>query len=262
MHPVRWTWLLPIVAGAVALGVVLTRHEPAPAPRSEVEGLTTFVAADATGHGHAGIIQGPVQRGQPGHDGSAFSFAERGAWIMVPSSPQLNAGTSNFLVTVWVQVESSVDAGETYDIVRKGIAYTVPGEFKLELLGSGQVRCTAKDNANRSAQVTSELTLSPGGGWHKIGCARTGRHWSVLVDDLISSVAVDLGGVSNSVALSIGSKYGLEDRPLGLIDDVKLMINRDASPKGRPVAAIRELEQLAPVAWWRLDEAATTGTGR
>ena len=151
MHPVRWTWLLPIVAGAVALGVVLTRQEPAPAPSSEVEELATFVAADATGNGHAGIIQGQVQMGQPGHTGSAFSFAERGSWIMVPSSPQLNAGTSNFLVSVWIQLESTPDAGETYDIVRKGIAYTVPGRVQARAAGE------------RSSAVQRQGRREPGG---------------------------------------------------------------------------------------------------
>ena len=262
MHPVRWTWLLPIVAGAVAIGVVLTRPDPAQRPGSAATEVVTFVAADATGNGHAGIIQGPVQMGRPGHDGSAFSFEERGSWIMVPSSPQLNAGTSDFLVSVWVQVESNPDSNETYDIVRKGIAYTVPGEFKLELLGSGQVRCSAKDATSQVARVTSWEPLPPDASWHEIGCARTGRHWSVIVDDAVRSVNVDLGAVSNSVALSIGSKYGLEDRPIGLIDDVKLVIDREPTTTDDPVAAIEALEGLPPVAWWRLDEAATTGAGR
>ncbi len=262
MHPVRWTWLLPIVAGAVALWVVMSRPDPAPVRSASNVEVATFVAADATGNGHDGIIQGPVEMGLPGHDGTAFSFAERGSWVMVPSSPELNAGTGNFLVSTWIKVESSPDAGETYDVVRKGIAYTVPGEYRLELLGSGRVRCTAKDSEDRFATVVSQELLEGDGTWHRIGCARTGAHWSVLVDDAVRTTEVDLGPVSNTVALAIGSKYGLEDRPLGLVDDVQLIIDRSGGDSDDPVAAIRELEEMPPVAWWPLDEPASADPSR
>lgn len=254
-----WQWLLPLAAGAVAVWVVVAREDPTEVTKPPVEDVATFVAADATGNGHSGIIQGRVKLGAPGHDGSAYSFAERGSWVMVPSSPELNPGRSNFLVSVWIQVESNPEGDSTYDVVRKGIAYTVPGEYKLELLGTGQVRCSAKDDAAKLAVVTSERPLAGDGSWHRIGCARTGDQWSVLVDDSVTTTDVDLGSISNSVALSIGSKYGLEERPLGLVDDVKLFIDNAETLARNPVKAIQELEELPPVAWWPLDEAATTG---
>ncbi len=261
VHSVRLTWLLPIVAGAVAVWAALSWPEPGRVDEARGR-VATFVAQDATGNGHDGIIQGPVRMGRAGHEGRAFSFAEHGSWVMVPSSPELNAGTRDFLVSVWVKVRSDLDAGETYDVVRKGIAYTVPGEYKLELLWGGRVRCSAKDARTRLATVTSLEALPEDGGWHRIGCARTGRHWSVLVDETVTSRAVDLGAVTNTVALSIGSKYGLEDRPLGLVDDVELIIAGAGDPSIDPVAAIRALEEVPPVAWWRLDETATSTAGR
>jgi hypothetical protein len=255
--------LLPVVAAGVALWVVPSWHAGTERVEESRGELATVVAADATGNEHDGVIQGPVMMGRPGHDGTAFSFAEKGSWIMVPSSPELNAGTDDFLLTVWLRVQSNPpDAGETYDIVRKGIAYTVPGEYRLELLGSGAVRCTARDASNNLAVVTSRQRLVGDGEWHQIGCARTGRQWSVLVDDVPTSETVDLGAVSNTVALSIGSKYGQEDRPLGLVDDVKLTIDREGNTSLPPDAAVQELEKMPPAAWWRLDETATTGAGR
>jgi hypothetical protein len=254
-----WLWLLPLAAGAVAVWVVVARDDPAEVTKPAVEDVATFVAADASGNNHSGIIQGRVRMGEPGHDGSAYSFAERGSWVMVPSSPGLNPDRSNFLVSVWLQVESNPDGDSTYDLVRKGIAYTVPGEYKVELLGTGQVRCSAKDDAAHLAVVTSERPLAGDGSWHRIGCARTGAHWSVVVDESVTTTEVDLGSISNSVALSIGSKYGLEDRPLGLVDDVKLFVDDEETLTRDPVKAIQELEDLPPVAWWKLDEAATTG---
>ena len=221
------------------------------------------MAADATGNGHDGIIQGPVQMGRPVTTGrrSRSRSGGRGSWCRRPR--ELNAGTSDFLVSVWVKLESNPDAGETYDIVRKGIAYTVPGEFKLELLGSGRVRCSAKDATSRVAKVTSREPLPKDGELapdrvcpHRPPLERPGRRrrsgrppWTWVPS-------------ATRVALSIGSKYGLEDRPLGLIDDVKLVIDRSPNTTEDPVAAIRALEEVPPVAWWRLDEAATTGAGR
>ena len=257
----RLTWLLPILAGAVALWVVLEWPQSGRTDAAR-ERLTTFVAADATGNGHDGVIQGPVRMGRQGHEGSAFSFAEDGSWVMVPSSPELNAGSRDFLVSAWIKVRSELDAGETYDVVRKGIAYTVPGEYNLELLAGGRVRCSAKDAKTRLGMVTTRDRLLPDGQWHRIGCARTGRHWSVLLDDSITSAVVDLGAVSNTVALSIGSKYGLEDRPVGLLDDVKLVIGGASDPAIDPATAIRDLEAVPPVAWWRLDETASTTARR
>jgi hypothetical protein len=256
-------WLLPLVAAGVALWVVLSwRAEPEQVVQAEGR-LAMVVAADASGHGQDGIIQGPVTLGRPGHEGTAYSFAEKGSWILVPSSPELSAGTSDFLVSVWHRVQPNPpEVGETDDSVRKGIAYIVPGEYRLELLGTGAVSCRAKDAAGRLAEVTSSQRLVGDGSWHRIGCARTGRQWSVLVDDASTTERADLGAVSNTVALSIGSKYGQEDRPLGLLDDVKLIIDRGGSTTGDAAAAIEELEAMPPAAWWRLDETATTGSGR
>ena len=264
MRPGRYAWLLPVVAAGVALWVVPTWHAEQERVAQSRGQMATVVAADATGNDHDGVIQGPVGMGRPGHDdGTSFSFAEKGSWIMVPSSPELNAGTDDFLLTVWLKVQANPpDAGETYDIVRKGIAYTVPGEYRLELLGNGAVSCTARDAANRLAEVVSDQRLVGDGSWHRIGCARTGRQWTVLVDDVTKSKPVDLGAVSNTVALSIGSKYGQEDRPLGLVDDVKLIIDREGNTTLAPDPAIRELEKKPPAAWWQLDETATTGPGR
>lgn len=258
----RLAWLLPIVAGAVAVWAVVAWPKADKAEESPSR-VTTFIAADATGNGNDGIIQGPVSMGRDGHDGAAYSFAEPGSWVMVPSSAQLNAGTSDFLVSAWIKVESNPpDPGETYDIVRKGIAYTVPGEYRLELLEGGTVQCSAQDAQSRLAVATSDVRLPDDGTWHRIGCARTGRQWSVLVDDEVETKDVDLGAVSNAVALSIGSKYGLEDRPLGMLDDVKLIIDREGSTTTDAEAAIRELETMPPVAWWKMDETATSAAGR
>lgn len=229
--------------------------------------VSTLVAVDSSGGGHDGVIQGPVGFGLPGVDGTSFSFQKRGAWVQVASEPALNPDEYDFLASAWINLEESPGRGETYDVIRKGISFTSPGEFKLEVLPVGRVRCTAKDQYQRVVTVTSLKGRVVDGDWHRIGCARTGSMWSVVVDDSIRSRVVALASVGNTVALSIGSKYGLEDRPAGRVDDVKLVIDRSAIfreelEEAELTSRIRGLEEQPPVGWWRLDEAATTVAGR
>lgn len=258
-----------LALGAVAL--IRGPDDGAPSPPDAVETTTghmqTYVATDSSGNDHDGIIQGNVTIGLPGHDGSSYSFVRRGSWIQVPSSPELNPGADDFLASVWVSLEELPGPGETYDVFRKGVAFTIPGEFKLEVMTEGRIRCSAKDASGRLASVTSVETVRAGGGWQQIGCARTGPWWSALVGDVARSHFVELGSVENTVALSIGSKYGLEDRPRGQVDDVKLIIDREPDTAPGTVnqdltPEIRALSQLPPAGWWRLDEAATGAAGR
>jgi hypothetical protein len=257
--------LLPIVAAGGAW--LLVNEAPAPAaPDSPSARVPPFVAVDSSSNGNDGIIQGDALEGLPGKDGTSYSFVQPGSWIQVPSAPEINPGIRDFAVSVWVQLAEFPGPGETYDVVRKGVAYTAPGEFKLEVLSSGRVRCTAKDSAHRVATVTSFAPIPEDGAWHRIGCARTGDAWSVVIDDAIRSQVVDLGAVANTVSLSIGGKYGLEDRIPSRVDDVKLFIGGPSAPTSdaAPPApeAIRSLERGSPAGWWRLDEAATSAAGR
>lgn len=256
--------LLPLVAGVVWLLAEDVPPPEAAAPRDRR--VPTMVAVDSSGNGHDGIIQGPVALGLPGHDGSAYSFGRRGSWVQVAPSPELNPDDRDFLVTAWVSLAESPGPSETYDVIRKGVAYTRPGEFNLEVLPQGAVRCSAKDSGSQLADVTNAQVPVTDGAWHRIGCARTGMWWSVLVDDTVNSSRAGLDQVGNSVPLSIGSKYGLEDRPDGRVDDVRIIIAPDpvvsVSGEQDVAAAIEALEQQPPTAWWRLDEATSSVAGR
>jgi hypothetical protein len=268
--PVTWSgqgWdsslrLLLLACGLTVVAVavwLLVREIWSTDPAARAEGrVTTVVARDSSGNGHHAIIQGPVQLGRPGHDGSSFSFDKNDSWLMVPPSPDLNPEDHDFLLSAWISLRASPDRGETYDVVRKGISYTVPGEFKLEVLWHHRVRCTAKDEDSRVARVTTGKVDVADGSWHLVGCARTGRLWSVLVDDTVTSQVTRLGTVENDVALSIGSKYGLEDRPEGRLDDVTLVVGQPYyQGTADTLARLEALEQVAPTARWRLDESSS-----
>jgi hypothetical protein len=245
---------LLVVAGGVSW--LLGRELSAPEPIVETgKRFATVMARDSSGNGHHAIIQGPVQLGRPGHQGSSFSFDKRDSWLMVPPSPDLNPGEHDFLVSAWISLRESPGPGETYDVVRKGISYTIPGEFKLEVLRRDRVRCTAKDDNDRTARVTTGKVEVLDGRWHLVGCARTGRLWSVLADDTVTSHVTRLGVVGNEVPLSIGSKYGSEDRPTGRLDDVRIVLGEPYDEGTLDnLSRLEALEDGAPTARWRLDE--------
>lgn len=248
---------LPVVVGGAAWLLVSELSSPASVDATDRR-VPTVVAHDSSPNGHDAIIQGPVRLGLPGHDGSSFSFRRSGSWLMVPSSPDLNPQDRDFLLSAWIYLRASPGPGETYDVVRKGISFTDPGEFKLEVLPHGRVRCTAKDDKDRTARVTTSNVDVVDERWHLIGCARTGRLWSVIADDTVKSSVTELGVVGNDVALSIGSKYGLEDRPAGRLDEVTFVMGGPYDEDtGDDRTRLEALEQGVPTAHWRLDESPT-----
>ncbi len=184
---------------------------------------TGSVAHDSSGHGHHGQIYS-AQLGQLGKVGQAFAFGVDQARIEVPTHADLNPGRRDFAFSAYVNFSDAPGAGETYDIVRKGLSFTAGGEYKLEIVHSGSARCIAKDSTGLTARVPARTTSLADGRWHRIGCTLVGSTWSVVVDGQTRSTSVRLKKVSNVSALSIGSKYGQQDGTPGRIDEVQLTV--------------------------------------
>lgn len=184
----------------------------------------SMVAHDSSGHGHNGVNQGDFVLGLPGHEGTSYGVSKSGSWIEVPSSPELNPDDEDFAFSVWVNFKTTPDADGSYDIVRKGLSYTPTGEFKLEIIHNGLVRCTAKDSTGHWSRSIVWNTSVTDGRWHRIGCERKGRAWSAFADGDRVSHRARLQRIFNDLPLSIGSKYGFEDVPDGRLDEVRLRI--------------------------------------
>jgi hypothetical protein len=216
-----------------------------------------LVVADSSGRGNHGIRQGRTLLGQPGRFGTAYSFEVDGSWVQVASDPGLNPGVRDFMVSGWVDFPAAPRLGQTFDVFRKGLSYTRGGEYKLEILPGGRVKCSAKDWRGRTGWVLDRTDVADGR-WHHVACVRTGSVWSVIVDGTVSSKTVDLAAINNDIALSIGSKYGSEDMPRGLVDEVMLVAGNGppASPEGPEAVAeaITRLSRLRPIGLWHLDE--------
>jgi hypothetical protein len=221
-------------------------------------GPRPFVALDSSGNGHDGIIQGTPHVGLPGRSGTrAYAFGSPGSWIQVPSSEELNPGARDFLVSAWVNLDHVPTTAHSYDLMRKGVTYTVGGDYKLEIVTGGAVRCTVTDRSGVAGVATFMGPDLLDGHWHHVGCARTGSTVSVIIGDLVHTHEVVLGGVRNTMAVSLGSKYGWEDRTRGRLDDVSLQISSNPPRPHRLVdveQALEELRSEEPVASWHFDE--------
>ncbi|HET7356786.1 MAG TPA: LamG-like jellyroll fold domain-containing protein [Nocardioidaceae bacterium] len=216
--------LLCVVAFVVALRMGATGatdpvHEDSGRPARPV-----LVAHDSSGLHHSGVIQGAPVIGLPGHRGTSYSFDKRGSWVEVPSTGAINPGRRPFSVSAWVRFSATPEGSQTFDIVRKGLSFTRTGEFKLEIIRDGLVRCTTKDVEGRRARISGPGHPVTDGHWHRIGCSRAATSWTVHVDRWSETEADRLGDISNTMPLSLGSKYGLEDMPEGRLDDVRLRI--------------------------------------
>jgi hypothetical protein len=169
------------------------------------------------------ILKQPTLR-QAGHTGAAFLFGTNSSWVKVPTSASLNPGASDFEVSAWIKGTVAPASGQTYDVVRKGLSTTAGGEYKLEIVPGGKVRCSAKDAARVRGVVTSTTPVM-NGAWHKLACRLTGSTWAVVVDGTVrGSRSVPFGTIANSKDLAIGSKYGQEDGFRGVIDEVRLTV--------------------------------------
>lgn len=234
-------WCAPCAAVLVILGgpAGTVHADPARAPSpsvrtvaaasSTVRGLWHFdeksgsTAADSSGNGHNGKITGATL-GLSGLHGTSFGFHQDAAKVLVASSADLNPGTSDFEVTLHVNLDSAPGKGQTADVFRKGLSYTSGGEFKLELYGGGHVQCIAKDSKKLTATVKYTATNVADGAWHTLGCRLVGSTWSVIVDGKAVSKHAAFGSISNSKPISIGSKYGQEDGVRGRIDEVRYSV--------------------------------------
>lgn len=247
---------LTVVAGLFAVGWLLLEPGARAGDQTVIGERSAFVAADSSGNGHDGVIVGSPRLGMPGRFGSSYSFGREGSWVFVPSQ-ETNPGAQDFMFSAWVNLARVPGPRESFDVVRKGLSYTRGGEYKLEIVKEGTVRCTIKDSAGSAEKLANDLVDLDDDRWHHLSCARIGDQLILLVDDLVESVPVRLGRVDNSMPLTIGSKYGNDDQVAGRVDEVRLWVSDRVRQPGDlvfPAAAMQELGNQPPLGRWALDE--------
>jgi hypothetical protein len=147
----------------------------------------------------------------------------------VPSSNSLNPGSANITLTLYVKTKQppSTTVGD-YDLIRKGLASTPGGDYKMEILPrnnhtKAKAFCFFKDSSKTVGQIVNGPNLADGV-WHKISCTKTPTSVQLTVDGTAYTNPALLGSISNSAPLTIGAKTGGGDWYSGDMDEVSVDI--------------------------------------
>ncbi|MBV9526823.1 LamG-like jellyroll fold domain-containing protein [Sphingomonas sp.] len=158
---------------------------------------------DSSGKGNDGTMNNVVT------SGGGFVFDGSSSYVIVPNSPTLNPGTSNFSYTVQVQTNVMPASGKDYDLMRKGLSTTSGGEFKVEIEysgGIGRALCVIKDGGGKSGSVTGTTNVVDGA-LHTITCTKKSDRVVLKIDSLDARKKyVTLGKISNTAPLLIGAR--------------------------------------------------------
>jgi hypothetical protein len=167
------------------------------------------VAHDSSGHHHNG------RNFHVHKDGVGYTFNGRSSRVIVPNAPSLNPGDKGFSFRVKLSMTEPPAAGETYDVLRKGLSTTKGGDYKLEIenvKGKAIVHCVVRSvrhNGTRAAASIEGTTDLADGKPHVVTCTKTSTGLTVKVDSRpprTKRVPGGLGSVSNANKLGLGAK--------------------------------------------------------
>jgi hypothetical protein len=159
-------------------------------------------------------------------NGDAYAFDGTGR-VIVPNASSLNPGTADFSFTVILT--TTLPAPKTdYDVMRKGLASTKGGEYKVEIVNaSGKARafCLVKDSAKHLASIRAATKTLADGAMHTVTCAKNATGVTITVDNTTATKNAPggLGSVSNTANLSIGAKAEGGDDFIGTILDATVV---------------------------------------
>ena len=144
---------------------------------------------------------------------------------VAPNSASLNPGTANLRLTAHVKftdLPTATGVGD-YDLMRKGQAGTIGGEYKMEILGGGNAYCHFQGATGVIGKVSATGNLA-NGAWHTITCTKTATQVKVTVDGVTRAVSASVGSISNNKELVIGSQSGGGDWYKGAMDEVVIAV--------------------------------------
>lgn len=221
------TRILVIVLGVLVPIVTSTGEAQAATVAAlwKMEDPTRLV--DSSGRGNNGSTTAIT--GTSGFAGRGYHFNGTTSVASVPDAASLDPGTATLRITARVRFTVAPSPSVVdYDLVRKGLAGTPGGTWKMEIYppspgGPGTAYCQFQDSAGRSAAVRDTRNLADGR-WHTVVCVKTSTSIRVIVDGVARSVSVRLGSIANAKPVTIGAKPGGGDRYLGDMDEVSIQI--------------------------------------
>jgi hypothetical protein len=212
----RWIVIsMVIVAAGMVVPVQALAAEAALWHMDETSGS---VMHDAVGN-HDGTLS-HVRRGEPGFIGTAFGFVRSDrSQVTVPSASDLNPGSGAFTISLHVYATTTPKAGD-YDLVKKGSYSSPGGEYKVEMLQSGEAQCAFKGSQHYAA-VSGGPDLAKGR-WFTVRCTKTSSSVILKVAGTVYSKSISVGSIVNSSAVGIGGAPG-SDFTNGRLDEIALI---------------------------------------
>ena len=205
--PVGQQWYVDDIAASCA-----GAQPPPPPPNVGVVGHWQFdepgptpaKALDSSGNGNDGTNYNITA------DGQAYTFNGTNSRVIVPDSDTLNPEGANFSYGVTLQMAQGPVAGETYDVLRKGLTSTTGGDYKIEVEnvnGAALARCVVKDAQKVAAIIRAGTDLADNA-QHDVACKRVGNSVSISIDGTTrgTKTVTSLGSVSDGSNLAIGAK--------------------------------------------------------
>jgi len=158
---------------------------------------------DSSGNHNDGVMY------DVGTSGGGYIFNGTTSKVVVPDSPTLNPGTQPFSYTVQVQTDRIPPPGTDYDLLRKGLATTQGGEFKVEIVlsnGKGVAFCHVADSSGKAASVTGSTNIADNQ-LHTVTCVKSANYLTLKVDTRTpKKTKKKLGSISNAAELMVGAK--------------------------------------------------------
>jgi Concanavalin A-like lectin/glucanases superfamily len=130
--------------------------------------------------------------------------------VVVPDSDSLDPLEKDITLRASLRVSGTTLNDDSYDIVRKGLARTPGGDYKMEISNAssdhtrGKLHCYFKGTGG-TVHVKAPINLLDGN-WHNLVCAKTDTSVVASVDGQSYAQPGSAGSISNSTNLMVGAK--------------------------------------------------------
>ncbi len=184
---------------------------------------------DASGYGNHSSDVVDVTMGLSGVAGSAYGFNGSTSYVRVPESDALDPFGQDIKLGAWVMLSTPI-LDDSYDIIRKGLASTPGGDYKMEIknVGStdsvGKLLCLFKGSQGSAQKIARPNVAN--GAWHRVECTKTNKSVVARVDGRAFAKTATVGSIASASDVLLGSKVPGDDVLHGLMDEASIDIAR------------------------------------
>ena len=226
-------FLACVMGSALILTTFVTAHAGTVVGLWHMDENSGSTMQDSSGNNNNGSLTN-VELGLPGVSGTAYGFNGSNSLASVPSNDSLNPGSTDIVLTAHVKFTGPF-LDDSYDIVRKGKSATTGGEYKMEIVNTGRLKCAFKGTGGLADKTAgSGQPALANGQWHTISCVRTANTVTARVDGYSTSSTESAGSITNTAPLRIGAKIPGDDVYNGVMDEVSVEFTPSVDPTPTP----------------------------